>query len=184
MADRPTKILLVEPEPQLVELLVNSLTRRFDAQLTCVADAESCLDVELLEPHDLVIADRDLADADGLKLAEQLMSLGSRPVILLAESPSSDDVIAALRAGVCDLFVKPFPVEELLDAAQTVLYSHEIKRRQAVRYRRLRELVRHVIRERRDLNRRIELVCRDLVEAHRRLAHRVVQSEGMRAAAR
>ena len=52
--------------------------------------------------------------------------------------------------------------------------------RHAARYRRLRELVHRVIRERRDLNRRIELVCRDLVEAHRRLVHRVVESEGMR----
>jgi hypothetical protein len=42
----------------------------------------------------------------------------------------------------------------------------------------MRELVRHVIRERRDLNRRIELVCRDLVEAHRRLVHRVVEFKG------
>lgn len=180
MADRPSKILLVEPEPPLVELLVGSLTRRFDAQLTCVVDAKSCLDVELLEPHDLVIAEWNLADSDGLNLAHQLLSLGPRPVILMATAPSPDEVIGAMRAGVSDCFVKPFPIEELLDSAQRVLYGHDIKRRQAARYRRLRELVRHVIRERRDLNRRIELVCRDLVEAQRRLMNRVVESEGMR----
>ncbi len=42
----------------------------------------------------------------------------------------------------------------------------------------MRELVRRVIRERRDLNRRVELVCRDLVGAHRRLVTRVLSSEG------
>ncbi len=184
MANRPDKILLVEPNPPLVELLIASLSRRFDAQLTCVVDAQSCLDVELLEPHDLVIAEWNLVGGDGLKLTEQLMSLSARPVILMADSPSCPDVIAALRAGVRDFFVKPFPVEELLDAAQRVLYGHDLRRRHAARYRRLRELVRHVIRERRDLNRRIELVCRDLVEAHRRLVHRVVGTEGVRSGAR
>jgi len=121
MANRPEKILLVEPDPQLVELLIASLSRRFDAQLTCVVDAKSCLDVELLEPHDLIIAEWDLADADGLKLAEQLTALSARPVILMADSPSQQKVIGAMRAGVRDFFVKPFAVEQLLDTAQHLL---------------------------------------------------------------
>ena len=79
-----------------------------------------------------------------------------------------------------DLFVKPFPFQDLLDATQRAVVGNDLKRQHAVKYRRMRELVRHVIRERRDLNRRTELVCRDLVEAHRRLVHRVLAIEGTR----
>lgn len=175
MSDRPYKILLVEPDPQLVELLVASLSRRFDANITCVVDAETCLDVEMLEPHDLVIAEWKLGDTTGLHLSEQLTALSPRPIILIAEKVKSRDAIEALRSGVRDLFVKPFAIGELLDSAQRVLYGFDVKRRHAVRYHRMRKLVRQVIRERRDLNKRIELVCRDLVQAHRRLVHRVVE---------
>jgi len=175
MADRPQKILLVEPEPGIMEILVEALSRRLNAQVTCVSDARSCLDVDLVEPHDLVIAEWQLGDATGPELAEQLTAISSRPIILLADQPSAEDTIAALRVGVRDLFLKPFPVEQLLDAAARVLYGYEVKRQHAVKYRRMRELVRHVIRERRDLNRRIELVCRDLVDSHRRLVKRVIE---------
>ncbi len=181
MSDRAPKILLVEPDPDMVEMLVGSLRRRFDAQVTCVDGADACLNTDLYDPHDLVIAEWELEDSDGLQLAESLTILAPRPIILLADEPTSRDAIGAMRLGVRDLFTKPFPVEDLLDATERAVTGHELKRQHAVKYRRMRELVRHVIRERRDLNRRIELVCRDLVEAHRRLVHRVLALEGTQA---
>lgn len=177
MADRTQKILLVEPDPQVLEILVASLARRFDAHVTCVADAESCLDVDLLTPHDLVIAEMSLEDSTGLELSEKLLSLSARPIILLGEEPTHEDAIDAMRSGVRDFFVKPFPVSELLDSAERLLTGYEIRRLHTVKYSRMRDLVRRVIRERRDLNRRIELLCRDLVGAQKRLVHRVAEYE-------
>ena len=178
MSDRTPKILLVEPDPDMVDMLVGLLRRRFDAQVTCVDGAEACLHTDLYDPHDVVIAEWELEDSDGLQLTENLTILSPRPIILLADEPSSRDAIGAMRLGVRDLFVKPFPFEDLLDATARALAGHELKRQRAAKYHRMRDLVRHVIRERRDLNRRIELVCRDLVEAHRRLVHRVLALEG------
>lgn len=168
------KILLVEPNPALVELLVASLSRRFDAYITCVARGDACLDVELLDPHDLVIAESSGAGTPGLELASQLASLGRKPLILLANDLSAEDVVAALRLGVHDVFEKPFPMGDLLDSAERALRERQTALRRVVKYNRMRNMVRQVIRERRDLNRRVELVCRDLVGAHRRLVHRVV----------
>lgn len=180
MSELCRRIMLVEPDAELLDMLVASLAMRFDAEITCVADAVSALDTELTDSHDLVIVEQSLAGADGLELAEQLCSLSRRPVILLCDDPQGDDLIRALRTGVRDAFRKPFAIEELLDSAQRALYGFEVKRQSAVKYRRMREMVRRVIRERRDLNRRIELVCRDLVESHRRLAHRVVEFQKSR----
>lgn len=178
MADQPHKILIVEPDGDVLEILVSALARRFNAHVTCVATAEACLDVELLEPHDLVIAELNLDDEDGIVLAGHLTSLSSRPIILLADDPTREDTLAALRMKVRDLLVKPFPMAELLDTVERALRGHEVRRQHQAKYHRMRELLRRVIRERRDLNQRIELVCRDLVGAHRRLVHRVLDSEG------
>ncbi len=171
------KILLVEPDPELLEMFVACLMRRFDAHVTCVPDAASCLDVELTNPHDLVISEFDLEDSNGLQLARDLRTLGHRPLILLTDDIDSDEAIEALRLGVSDLFRKPFDIEELLDAVDRLTCGYDLRRQHAAKYKRMRDLVRRVIRERRDLNRRVELVCRDLVGAHRRLVDRVLASE-------
>ena len=172
------KILIVEPDPEILEILVASLARRFNAHLTCVGDATACLDVEMVDPHDLVIAELSLKEMNGLELAGRLMTLSPGKVILLADDPTYADAITAMRLGVGDLFRKPFAVERLLDAVQRLLYGSKLQRQHAAKYHRMRKLVRRVIRERRDLNRRIELICRDLVGAQRRLVHRVLALEG------
>lgn len=166
----------------MVELLVPLLQSRLDARVTCVDTAEACIETDLYDPHEIVIAEWELADSDGLELAEHIHILSPRPVILLTDKIKTGESIAALRAGVCDIFTKPFPIENLLDATQRAFERHEINRLHAAKYRRMRELVRHVIRERRDLNRRMELVCKDLVEAQRRLVQRVLALEGPRTA--
>ena len=101
--------------------------------------------------------------------------LVKNPPLMLCDEPTTEQAIAALRLGVRDLLTKPFPVADLLDASDRALCGHHIRRDYAVRYHRMRDLVRKAVRERRELNKRIELVCKDLVGAHRRLAHRVVE---------
>ncbi len=218
MADHPHKVLLVEPDPGLLEILVAELSVRFDAQVTCVSSAEACIDAEMADPHDLIITEMEVVDSQppfagwepiradpseprrlgsgseyedafvrrrrtcavpgGLRLTEMLTAMSSRPIILLAEAPTCRQAIAALRMGVRELLIKPFPVEQLADAAARLLHGLELHRRHLAKYRRMRELVRRVIRERRDLNQRIELICRDLVGSHRRLVYRVLDFEG------
>ena len=177
MANREPHLLLVEPCADLTEMFVSALARRFDAQITCVHDAASALDADVDLPHDVVITELDLGDYSGVQLVEQLSSLGSRPVVMMGEEPLAEDVIEALHLGVRDFLSKPFAIAELLDAVERALHGADIRRAQQARYRNMRELVRRVIRERRELNQRVDLLCRDLVGAHRRLVHRVLAME-------
>lgn len=173
------KILLVEPDPQVLEILMASMVRRFDAHVTCVADAESCLDVEMIDPHDLVICELDLQGSNGLELTRDLRALSNRPVILIGDHLTCDEAIWAMRSGAADLFRRPFAVQELMDSAERLIHGFDLKRQHAAKYHRMRDLVRRVIRERRQLNKRVELICRDLVGAHQRLVHRVLASESV-----
>jgi DNA-binding response OmpR family regulator len=174
---RSFKIMLVEQDPRLLEMLVESCVRHFDAHLTCVASGEDALDVAVVEPHDIVVAELDLPCMDGLTLTQHLMELSDRPVILLADEPATAHAIEAMRLGARDLFSKPFAIGDLLGSMERALRRSQATQQMRAKHVRMRQLVRRVIRERRNLNQRIDLVCRDLVGAHRRLVHRVLAHE-------
>ena len=174
---RNPKILIVEPDIRVTEMLVECLADRFEARVTCTARAEDALDIEIVEPHDLALADFDLPGMDGLQLAARLMDLSDRPVILTSGRPTLSQAIEALRIGVADYVPKPFAIPHLMDAVANTLATYRLARERDQRYHQLRGTVRRVLKERRELNRRIDLVCRDLVGAHRRLVHRVLESQ-------
>jgi DNA-binding NtrC family response regulator len=171
------KILLVDNEPATMEMLVEVVVRHLNAQITCVATAEDALDIDVLEPHDALIAEINLPKMDGVTLAQRILEQRRRPVILMSNDPNLGQAIGALRAGATDFFTKPFAIECLLDSIVRALAQADEQHRQVQRYHRLRRLVRHVIRERRELNDRVDLICRDLVGAHRRLVHRMLDRE-------
>jgi DNA-binding response OmpR family regulator len=174
---RAPKILLVEPDLRVSEMLVTSLVRRFDAEVTCTGRAEEALDTAMLEPHDLALAEIDLPGMDGITLAGHLVKLSDHPVILCSERPTLSRAIEALRLGAADFLPKPFSIPALLDAVEAALVRQAEARRRERRYRQLRTTVRRVLADRRVLNERLDLICRDLVGAHRRLVHRVLEAE-------
>ncbi len=171
------KILIVEPDPRITEMLVDCLGPHFAARLTCAVSAEDALDVEILEPHDLVLTDFDLPGLDGVAFLRHLKEFSSRPVILTSARPTLSQAIEALRLGATDFLTKPFSIPHLQEVVAAALQAHRESIRKERRFRELRETVRRVLRDRRELNDRIDLICRDLVGAHRRLVHRVLAHE-------
>jgi DNA-binding NtrC family response regulator len=171
------KILLVEQNARIIEMLVESFVRRFNAHITCVASAADALDVEMFEPHSIAVIDTRIEDMDAITLAMRLRELGDRPVILMGSDPTTADVIEAMRCGVTDFFTKPFEIEALLDCMARAIAAHRKRCAGIQRHDRTRRVLRRVIRERRALNERVELICKDLVGAHKRLTSRVMARE-------
>lgn len=183
--------MLVEPDGGIMDLLVDALVRQLECQITCVTRVEDALDVEMLEPHDLVIAAMEapasredhsiaLLDEPGLSSADPIASMTSlsrRPVILTCSEIAAETALRALQFGIRDVFVKPFPLLTLVRAAQAALLGYTMQREHAQRHARMRGLIRRLLRERREMRRRMELVCKDLVGAHRRLVRRVLAAE-------
>ena len=171
------KILLVETDPRVVEMLVESFIRRFNCDITCVASAEDALDVEVVEPHTVVIADTKLPNMDAITLTQRMREFADRDVILMGDEPNAADALAVMRAGATDFFVKPFDISDLLGVVETSMHRYRRLSMQRRRTERMRGVLRHVLRDRRSLNRRVELICRDLVGAHKRLVVRVLERE-------
>jgi len=176
MAERSIEILLVESDAELSEMITRQLQAALGANVTAVATAGQALHEELTAQHDLVIASLELPDEDGLSLAREIRVDNPCPIILLAETIDVEEALAAMRIGVIDVFRKPFNLEDLTDLVEKAAEREIARRRIEARCRRLRRVASRIIRQRQDVNERMELLCRDFVQAYRRLAEKVVGS--------
>ena len=126
------------------EMLVDAFVRRFDCNITCVSTPEDALDVEMFEPHSLVVADTTPGQIDAITMSLRLSELSDRPLILMGSSPAASELIEAMRCGVVDFFTKPFDLESLLLSMQRAMDQQDEARQFAQKYHRMRTLVRKV----------------------------------------
>ncbi len=176
MPKRSVSILLVEDDPALAEMIEECLLEVMEAQINRVSRASEALREELSHRHDLVLTELALPDADGLELIRRIRVANRCPIILMADSPAPEELIDAMRIGVRGVLPRPLDPVDLVRTVRGVLRTALRRRRQAARYRRLRLLTGRILRERRDLRERIDLICQDVVQAYRRLAENVSAS--------
>lgn len=176
MQERRVEILLVEQDGDLAEMMEGYLCEALPAGVTSVSSAQDALRAELTHHHDLVLANLTLPNGDGLELIRQLRISNKCPIILLADTPMASQMVDAIRLGVKDVFVKPFDFAAVTESASEAIKRRTMQRDRRRRYHRLRKLTGRIIRERRELRERTDLICQDLVHAYRRLAQKVAES--------
>jgi DNA-binding response OmpR family regulator len=115
------RILIVEDEVRMVEILKAALTRAgftVDAVRLC-ADARAAFEVN---PYDAAILDLGLPDGDGLKLLREMRGKGSEiPILVLTARDAVEDRVAGLDTGADDYLVKPFAMSELVARTKALL---------------------------------------------------------------
>jgi two-component system, OmpR family, response regulator len=110
----PIKVLVVDDEPVLAELLTIVLRREGWQVSTAGNGASAVLSVQREAP-DLVVLDLALPDVDGLAVLRTLRDLlPTLPVLLLTAKASVEDRIAGLAQGGDDYVTKPFSLEEVV----------------------------------------------------------------------
>ncbi|MEU7001013.1 response regulator transcription factor [Nonomuraea sp. NPDC046570] len=115
------RLLIVEDEPNILELLAASLRfAGFD-----VSTAGSGLDaVAAVQRHrpDLVVLDVMLPDMDGFEVVRRLRGGGQgTPVVFLTARDGTEDKIRGLTIGGDDYVTKPFSLEEVIARIRAVL---------------------------------------------------------------
>jgi two-component system OmpR family response regulator len=107
------KLLVVEDDPRMAQLLHRGLTRDGWA-VTCTATVRHAQDEALAGHYDAVVCDVMLPDGSGLELCrwlrEQQLWL---PVLLLTARDAVNDRVAGLDSGADDYLGKPFAFAEL-----------------------------------------------------------------------
>jgi DNA-binding response OmpR family regulator len=177
MHHRPVEILLVEPDDDLAAMIRECLETALAVRVTVAPDAAAAVREELTATHDVMIVATELPDAHWGDLVREIRKANRGPVVLLAQDSACSDMVDAVRARVRDVLIKPF---DLLDLSARVARAgqHALKQnRLRGRNRRLRKLTSRILLERRDLRKRIDLICRDFVHAYRRLAQRVSEAD-------
>jgi two-component system response regulator PilR (NtrC family) len=107
------KVLVVDDEPDLLELLELTLSRMGldTTRAQSVAEAIRTLDSQ---PFDLCLTDMRLPDGEGLRVVEHITDKGlDVPVAVITAHGSAENAVAALKAGAFDYLAKPVALEQL-----------------------------------------------------------------------
>lgn len=117
------KILVIDDEPHLVEVLANRLQTNHYEVLTAVTGREG-LEKAVKEKPDLILLDILMSDLDGYRLLQSLREKAetkSIPVIMLTVKKWSEDIQRAISGGAVDYVVKPFDPNNLLGKIKRAL---------------------------------------------------------------
>jgi two-component system, OmpR family, KDP operon response regulator KdpE len=121
---RPSAILIVEDQPELMRALrINLRARQYDV-LTARTGREA-LAVAASHPPDAIILDLGLPDIDGTEVIVELRRWCKAPIIVLSGRTSPGDKIGALDVGADDYVTKPFAMGELLARLRAALRRDE-----------------------------------------------------------
>lgn len=115
MTDPKQKILIVEDDPDVAEMLT-AYFRSQEYDVSTVNWGEDGVRSSQQSPPDLVILDIRLPDIDGYEVARRLR--GDRrtadiPIIFLTEKRDRADRLQGLEIGADDYITKPFDIQEL-----------------------------------------------------------------------
>ena len=123
-----TRLLVVEDEPNILELLSASLRYAGFDVVTAAAGTEAVQAAQRHRP-DLIVLDVMLPDMDGFDVVRRLRSGGARvPVVFLTARDATEDKIRGLTLGGDDYVTKPFSLEEVLARLRGLLRRADLTR--------------------------------------------------------
>jgi two-component system, OmpR family, response regulator ResD len=120
MVNVPARVLVVEDDPTVREVVVRYLERE-GLSVEAVADGETALASAGAAWPDLVVLDLMLPRVDGFEVCRRLRAHAPVPVIMLTARGDEDDRVIGLELGADDYVAKPFSPRELTARVKAVL---------------------------------------------------------------
>lgn len=132
MTSAGDRILLIEDDPEISDLIARQALTPVGYFVDVVADSSAAINQALLTPPDLIIADLNLS---GLSAKDLLVAFTAQgiltPVLVIASKGQEQDIIQAFRLGAADYLLWPARDAEVLAAVERVLSRvHEARDRQ------------------------------------------------------
>ncbi len=126
---KKSRILVVDDEPDLVELVRHHLAREHYDVVTA-ADGETGLAEARRRIPDLVVLDLMLPGIDGLEVCRRLRSdprTTHIPIVMLTAKGEESDAVIGLSQGADDYVRKPFGMKELVARIATRLRAADTR---------------------------------------------------------
>ena len=117
------KILVVDDEPDVVELLESRL-RSGGYEVVTASNGEECLEKAVKHNPDLILLDILMPKLNGFETCKRLKEndkTKDTPVIMLTSLAQEKDLSKGLERGVCCFITKPFNPEDLLFEVQSAV---------------------------------------------------------------
>ena len=115
-----TKVLIVEDEPPISNLIRLSLTKNGYA-CKCVFDGMEAADFLEKERTDLILLDVMLPKMSGIEVCQAVREKSDVPIIMLTAKGEDMDKILGLEYGADDYMTKPFNILEVKARIKTIL---------------------------------------------------------------
>ena len=115
-----TRILVVDDEPPIVELLTGYLARE-GYEVVSAGDGRSAVEAVREHAPDVVILDVMLPGLDGIEACRQIRAFSDAYVLILTARGEELDRIVGLTVGADDYLVKPFSPREVVARVKALL---------------------------------------------------------------
>lgn len=129
------RILIVDDEADMLQLLKRILAEESDHVIATEPDPRKALERFSREPFDLVLTDLKMPGMDGVRLLEALKAV--RPdtaVVIMTAYATIETAVEATRKGAYDYITKPFRRERILMTVEKVMkWQAVLKENQALR---------------------------------------------------
>ena len=115
-----TTVLVVDDEPNLIELVCGYLNREGFSVVTA-GDGPAALELAHAETPDLVVLDLMLPGMDGIEVCRRLRQFSDAYVLMLTARTEEIDKVVGLTVGADDYLSKPFSPRELVARVKAML---------------------------------------------------------------
>lgn len=115
------KILLVDDDQGLLEMLVSIFRRAGYTYLLTASTGEDALRIREKEQPDMIVLDVMMPDMDGFAVLRAIRRTSRVPVLMLTARGEAEDRIEGLEIGADDYLAKPFLPKELLLRVNAIL---------------------------------------------------------------
>lgn len=108
----PHKILLIEDDPSIIEMLSGYLTKE-GFHITSACDGEEGITRFHQEHFDLIVVDIMMPKLDGIEVIKIIRQSSSIPILIMSAKDSDIDKAIGLGFGADDYIAKPFSMIEI-----------------------------------------------------------------------
>lgn len=115
-----SSILLVDDEPQILEIL-SSYLRKEGYHVLTASEGRQALEIAATYPLALMILDLMLPDKTGEEVCIEVRKSSRVPILMLTAKSGEADRIRGLEIGADDYLVKPFSPRELVARVRAIL---------------------------------------------------------------
>jgi two-component system, OmpR family, response regulator len=120
-AAEPHRVLVVDDEPNIVDVVSMALRFQGFTVQSAVTGREALAAVSSFRPH-LMVLDVMLPDMEGFAVAQRLgAQRADVPIIYLTARDATEDKVRGLTNGGDDYVTKPFSLEELIARVRMIL---------------------------------------------------------------